>query len=64
MISGVPHRHGIRVHSGNTSKDSQGCVLVGVRNDFYTIKNSRSTLSDFISELFGDNDISKNLNLK
>lgn len=59
LISGVPHRIGIRIHSGNTSKDSQGCVLVGVRNDFYTIKNSRSTLFDLISELFSDYNTSK-----
>lgn len=26
----VPARRGIRIHVGNTAKDSQGCVLVGM----------------------------------
>ena len=30
-ICSVPGRSGIRMHVGNTAKDSTGCVLVGVR---------------------------------
>jgi hypothetical protein len=33
--SGVPASRGIRIHRGNTYKDSKGCVLVGMcRKDF------------------------------
>ena len=36
----VPASRGIRIHRGNTAKDSQGCVLVGmgrdVKQDFIT----------------------------
>ena len=28
--SNVPQSRGIRIHRGNTAKDSQGCVLVGM----------------------------------
>lgn len=29
----VPASRGIRIHRGNTAKDSQGCVLVGMSRD-------------------------------
>ena len=31
--SGVPSLRGIRIHRGNTAKDSQGCILVGMGRD-------------------------------
>lgn len=31
--SGVPSSRGIRFHRGNTAKDSQGCILVGMGRD-------------------------------
>ena len=31
--SNVPPSRGIRIHRGNTCKDSQGCVLVGMGRD-------------------------------
>jgi hypothetical protein len=60
LISAVPYRSGIRIHSGNRSSDSQGCVLVGLRDDYYTLKDSRITLSNFITALF-DGDSKKNV---
>lgn len=47
----VPHRKGIRIHCGNTSEDSQGCILVGRFEDYFTIKDSRLTLQALLSKI-------------
>ena len=48
----VPASRGIRIHRGNTFKDSQGCVLVGmgrdVKQDFITDSKLAETMVTMI----------------
>ena len=36
----VPNRTAIRIHRGNTVKDTQGCILVGINDKAGWIRNS------------------------
>lgn len=46
----VPHFDGILIHSGNTEKDSEGCILLGQRSGQKVI-NSRDTFNKFFKRL-------------
>ena len=37
----VPASRGIRIHVGNTAKDSQGCVLVGMTREVHLLGGSK-----------------------
>ena len=53
----TPESRGIRIHAGNNSSDSQGCILVG--NDCYlascTIGKSHQALNQLMMALDKDN---------
>ena len=53
-VLNVPGFTGVRIHSGNSSKDSEGCILVGSsndRNDDDWIGGSRVALSQLMVKL-------------
>lgn len=45
-LQDIPGRSLIMIHWGNTSKDTEGCILVGQDESLDTIENSRAAFAD------------------
>lgn len=41
LLNGVPGYDGIRIHSGNKAKDTEGCILCGRNTEVGMVTNSR-----------------------
>lgn len=47
LIEDVPGFSGVRIHSGNTHSDTEGCVLLGQNKQVGKVLNSKATISKF-----------------
>lgn len=51
LLLNVPNYAGIRIHSGNKSTDTEGCILVGSSKSLNFIGNSRVTFKSLFGRL-------------
>ena len=47
QLMNVPSFDGIRIHAGNTSADTEGCILLGENKQVGKVLNSRATINKF-----------------
>ena len=47
QLINVPLFEGIRIHAGNTSADTEGCILLGENKQVGKVLNSRATIKKF-----------------
>ena len=51
LLLNVPEFAGIRIHAGNTSIDTEGCILVGSTRALDFIGNSKKTYTTLFSKI-------------
>jgi hypothetical protein len=60
LLLDVPGFAGIRIHSGNTSEDTEGCILLGTTYSKDFVGNSRQAYLEFINHLNKRLELGKN----
>lgn len=51
LLLGVPNYEGVRIHSGNTAKDTLGCILVGAGKGINVISASKIAYTQLFNKL-------------
>ena len=64
LVQDVPDRSLILFHSGNTAKDTRGCVLVGIGTEQDFVKNSRLAMELLVKEIINLGGTNINLIIK
>ena len=57
LLVGVPGFEGVRIHAGNTSRDTEGCILVGQNLQVGKVLWSRITLSKLMKIIENEKEI-------
>ena len=64
LVEEVPDRSLILFHSGNTAKDTRGCILVGIGREQDLVKNSRLAIELLVKEILNLGGTNINLIIK
>ena len=51
LLQSVPNYSGVRIHSGNSAADTEGCILVGTARQDDKILNSRAAFDALFQKL-------------
>ena len=62
LLVGVPGFEGVRIHAGNTSRDTEGCILVGQNLQVGKVLWSRITLEKLMKLIENEKEIYLTIN--
>jgi hypothetical protein len=51
LLHNVPQFEGVRIHPGNTAKDTEGCILVGRKVNGHSIEESRLAFNSLFPKI-------------
>jgi len=57
LLLNVPEFEGVRIHSGNTDADTEGCILLGQTKGVNIITNSRVAFDKFFNKIKDQKDL-------
>ena len=64
LVQDVPDRSLVLFHTGNTAKDTRGCILVGIGSEQDFVKNSRLAMELLVKEILNLGGTNINLIIK
>jgi len=53
LLLNVPNFEGVRIHSGNTASDSEGCIILGMVRTINGVGMSRVAMAKFMDKIKG-----------